>query len=96
VLWHLLQFGRLVLLRRIGNEVPRYLLSSSATLLNRSKALYVSIEFRPNELASGAKAALLTTFSKTRYPTGGALAPPLSYSRRKADNAHGHRNCEVV
>jgi len=68
---------------------------SCATLLNRSKALYVSIEFRPNELASGAKAALLTTFSKTRYPTGGALARPLVYPL-KADNAHGHRNCEVV
>ena len=59
------------------------------------KPLYLVIEFRPNELASGAKAALLTTFSKTRYPTGGALARPLVYPL-KADNAHGHRNCEVV
>ena len=30
------------------------------------KPLYLVIEFRPNELASRAKAALLTTFSKTR------------------------------
>jgi hypothetical protein len=76
--------------------IPNSALQPPAPACKIAQKRYISISsFRPNELASGAKAASLTTFSKTRYRTGGALARPLVFPL-KADNAHGHRNCEVV
>ena len=68
------------------------LLGHLAKLLKSAIYIYrVSAE----RIGLGRESGLADDLLQTRYRTGGARARPLVFPL-KADNAHGHRNCEVV